>query len=161
MESRPDIRARVPSGSKTVAEGSERSGGRTASSRSYIMTEGNPEIIALPKCRIIRHDSCSNSGSSPGLGAAARVIIRFARPIFRPARRTRRAPLRAVRRAFLATFRPTRRTLRATLRPVRRDWRVALRETRLAFRIDLPLACLLGLAIVYLLRSFAVPDFVC
>jgi hypothetical protein len=88
------------------------------------------------------------------------VIIRFARPTFRPARGTRRVPLRAVRRAFLATFRPTRRTVRATLRPVRRDWRAALRETRLAFRIDL-LACLLALAILYLLRSFAVPDFVC
>ena len=111
-----------------------------------------PEIIALSKCRIMRRNSCSNSGSSPGLGVAARVIIRFARPTFRPARRTRRA--------FLATFRPTRRTVRATLRPVRRDWRAALRETRLAFRIDL-LACLLALAIVYLLRSFAVPDFVC
>ena len=86
------------------------------------------------------------------------MIIRFARPILRPVRRTRRAPLRAVRRAFLATLRPTRRTLRATLRPVRRGWRAARRETRLALRTAL-LACLLALAIMYLLRLFCGPFF--
>jgi hypothetical protein len=86
------------------------------------------------------------------------MIIRFARPILRPVRRTRRAPLRAVRRAFLATLRPTRRTLRATLRPVRRGWRAVRRETRLALRTAL-LVCLLALAIVYLLRLFCCPFF--
>jgi hypothetical protein len=53
----------------------------------------------------------------------------------RPARRTRRAVLRAARRSPLAALRPVRRTARATLRPFRRVWRLARRATLLALGI--------------------------
>ena len=89
--------------------------------------------------------------SSAATGAR-RLMIRFARATFRPARRARRALLRTTRRTFRTALRPARRTLRATLRPVRRDWRAARRVRRLARRRAL-LACLLALAIVRLLKK--------
>ena len=89
--------------------------------------------------------------SSAG-AAARRLMIRFARETFRPARRARRALLRTTRRSFRTALRPTRRTLRATLRPVRRDSRAVRRGRRLARRRAL-LACLLALAIVRLLKK--------
>ena len=89
---------------------------------------------------------------SSAAAGARRLMIRFARATFRPARRARRALLRTTRRTFRTALRPARRTLRATLRPVRRDWRAAWRVRRLARRRAL-LACLLALAIVCLLKE--------
>jgi hypothetical protein len=86
----------------------------------------------------------SSLGTPSGPGCATRrMMIRFASAIFRPVRRVRRAPVRAVRRAW-----------RAILRPVRRVRRATRRATRLVLRADL-LACRFALAIRFLLELTA------